>query len=268
MESGAIFYKGSVKKNRSKVNKKARGLGSPRSELYTARYLLKDDLPNELDVAGFARSNGRSAVEVANGVGHLAETAGGSANSRFRYGVRGASAANRPHAGRQVDTVQEVEEVRSELDPDPFRNRDVLDEGEIHIAETRDVEFVSRKVVCGARASRTSRRAERGGVPPLRPKSWVEFVADACVRLADQVQSQARFIGRLSTVPVHHRADLPVVKDALCQDRRSPRRLGHIIGTTDGEKVSSVKITVSIIRLKVESIVQNLTTVLADFIQR
>src|SRR5258707_4775383 len=75
MESDATFYRGSVKKNRSKVNKKARGLGSPRSELYTARYSLKDDLPNELDVAGFARSNGRSAVEVANGVGHLAETA-------------------------------------------------------------------------------------------------------------------------------------------------------------------------------------------------
>ena len=69
-------------------------------------------------------------------------------------------------------------------------------------------------------------------------------------------------------MPVHHTADLPVVKDALCEARRSPRRLGHIIRATDGEKVSSVEITVSIIRLKVESIVQNLTAVLADFIER
>ncbi len=68
-------------------------------------------------------------------------------------------------------------------------------------------------------------------------------------------------------MPIHYAADLPVVKGALCQVRRSPRRLGNIIGTTDGEKVSSVEITVSIIRLKVESIVQNLTAVLADFIQ-
>jgi hypothetical protein len=203
MESGAIFYRLSVKKNRSKVNKKARGLGSPRSEFYTARYSLKDDFPNELYVAGFARSNGRSAVEVANGVGHLAETAGGSANSRFCYGVRGASAANRPHAGRQVDTVQEVEEVRSELDPDPFRNRDVLDEGEIHIAETRAVEFVSRKVVCSARASGTSRRAERGRVPPLYPEAWIKLMTDPRVPVTNQVQTQPALVRGLPGVPVH-----------------------------------------------------------------
>src|SRR5258707_9417293 len=75
MESDAIFYRGSVKKNRSKVNKKARGLGSPRSELYTARYSLEDDLPNELDVAGFARPDRRSAVEVSDRVRHQTESA-------------------------------------------------------------------------------------------------------------------------------------------------------------------------------------------------
>ncbi len=69
-ESGAIFYTGSVQKNRSKVNKKARGLGSPRSELYMARYSLKDDLRNELQVKGLARAEARSAVEVADGVKH------------------------------------------------------------------------------------------------------------------------------------------------------------------------------------------------------
>ena len=69
-------------------------------------------------------------------------------------------------------------------------------------------------------------------------------------------------------MPVHYRADLPVVERALRPARGGPGRLGHIIGTTDGEKVSSVEITVSIIGLKVESIVQNLTAVLADFIQR
>src|SRR6266403_5184990 len=61
MESGATFYKGSVKKNRSKVNKKARGRGSPRSELYTARYSLEDDLRHELQVECFTGAKPRSA---------------------------------------------------------------------------------------------------------------------------------------------------------------------------------------------------------------
>ena len=68
-------------------------------------------------------------------------------------------------------------------------------------------------------------------------------------------------------MPIHYAADLPVVKDALCQARGSPRRLGNIIRTTDSEKVSCVEITVSIVRLKVKSIVQYLTAVLADFIK-
>src|SRR5258707_9891080 len=74
MKSGAIFYRGSVKKNRSKVNKKARGLGSPRSELYTARYSLEDDLRHELQVECFTGAKPRSAVEVADRVAYQTET--------------------------------------------------------------------------------------------------------------------------------------------------------------------------------------------------
>ena len=36
---------------------------------------LEDDLPHELDVAGFARPDGRSPVEVADGVTHRTEPA-------------------------------------------------------------------------------------------------------------------------------------------------------------------------------------------------
>ena len=68
-------------------------------------------------------------------------------------------------------------------------------------------------------------------------------------------------------MPIHYATDLPIVERALGPARGGPGRLGHIIGTTDGEKVSSVEITVSITRLKVERIVQYLTAVLADFIQ-
>ena len=82
MESGAIFYTGSVKKNRSKVNKKARGLGSPRSELYTVRYSLEDDLRRELQIEGFPRADPRSPVEVANGIANGAVTVDGTGARR------------------------------------------------------------------------------------------------------------------------------------------------------------------------------------------
>ncbi len=38
---------------------------------------LEDDLHGELDVAGFARADGRSAVEIADGVGHHTKSGGG-----------------------------------------------------------------------------------------------------------------------------------------------------------------------------------------------
>ncbi len=224
----------------------------------------EDDLRDELNVAGFARADGRGTVEVANCVGHLTKATGGGADSRS--GGRCANAAHGADSRRQVDPIQEVEEVCSKLDFDPLGDWDVLDKRQVHIPKTRPGKFVSREV-CRAWARRPARRAERSGVPPLRPKAGVELVTDSRIRVADQNQSRKRLVGGLPPVPIHYAADLPVVKDALCQVRRSPRRLGNIIGTTDGEKVSSVEITVSIIRLKVESIVQNLTAVLADFIQ-
>jgi hypothetical protein len=57
------------------------------------RRSLEDDLRHELYVAGFARTNGRSAVEIANGVTHLAETASRGAHSGHRIGC--ATAAHR-----------------------------------------------------------------------------------------------------------------------------------------------------------------------------
>ncbi len=89
---------------------------------------LEDDLGHELDVAGFTGADGWSAVEVTDGVRYLAEAAGGSANPRFCYGVRGASAAHGPNPGGKVDAIQEVEEICSKLDSDPLGDWDVLDE--------------------------------------------------------------------------------------------------------------------------------------------
>ena len=237
---------------------------------------LKDDLGDDLDVAGFARADRGSAVEVANGVGDLAEAAGSRADPCCRgcwgyWGSRRANAADGANSGCKVDAIQEVEEVCSKLDFDPLGDWDVLDKRQVHIPKTRPGKFVSREVCrawAGCRQRRVRiREAERSGVPPLRAKAGVEFVTDTGIGVTDQRQSRECLVGRLSAVPVHYRADLPVVERALGPARGGPGRLGHIIGTTDGEKVSSVEITVSVIRLKVESIIQNLTAVLADFIK-
>src|SRR5215469_12839765 len=182
---------------------------------YAAVRTLEDDFTHELNVASFAWADCRGAVEVADGVTYLTKPAAGSANPRFCCGVGRASAANRPYARGQVDTVEEVEEVRPELDLDSLGNGDVLDEREIYIAETGAVEFVSRKVVCSARASRTSRRAERGRVPPLYAEAWIKLMADPRVRLTNQVEAQSAFVRGLPGVEVHHAADLPVIESAL-----------------------------------------------------
>src|SRR5207248_4968232 len=155
---------------------------------------LKDDLGDDLDVAGFARADRARAVEVANGAGDLAEAAGSRADPCCRacwgyWGSRRANAADGANSGCKVDAIQEVEEVCSKLDFDPLGDWDVLDKRQVHIPKTRPGKFVSREVCrawAGCRQRRVRiREAERSGVPPLLAKARIERMADRCVRIAD-----------------------------------------------------------------------------------
>src|SRR5216684_237429 len=180
-ESGAIFYRGSVEKNRSKVNKKARGLGSPRSELRTARYSLEDNFCNELHVEGFPGTNARSAKEVTSGIGHEAESLTGVAR-----GTRGCCPAVAAHGCgslRQIDPVREVVHLGAELDFEPLRDGDVLENREIHSCIAGTVELIAGEVADRARR----RYGECRGVPPL--DSCGELVGNSGVRIANQVQA-------------------------------------------------------------------------------
>ena len=99
---------------------------------------LEDDLGHELNVAGFAGADSRSTVEGANQVGHHSES-GRTEIRRASVGREvlgadvpvgriGSESGYRPHSGSQVDAVEEVEEIRAELDLDALGNRNVLDE--------------------------------------------------------------------------------------------------------------------------------------------
>ena len=79
---------------------------------------LKDDLGHELDVAGFAGADGRGTVEVADGVRHLAKAT--VCGAYTGYSGWSANAAHGANSRRQVDAVEQVKEVRPELDFDPF----------------------------------------------------------------------------------------------------------------------------------------------------
>ena len=87
---------------------------------------LEDDLCNELDVACLAGADRRSAIEVANGVGHCAEAACRRAYPRDF--VRRANAIHGAYSGGEIDTVEEVEKIRPELDLNALGYRDVLNE--------------------------------------------------------------------------------------------------------------------------------------------
>ena len=200
MESDAIFYRGSVKKNRSKVNKKARGLGSPRSELYTARYSLEDDLPNELHAEGLAGSNAGSAEEVTRGIVYQTETgAGGACPLSQHRGTRVCCSASRADGSAplgEVNSVSEVIHLRPQLDFQPFGDGDVLEDGKIHVRKAWSVELVAGEIATeSSRSVRTERppdgHRERRRIPPLVPSvSRRKFVIDAFVRITDQVQAQ------------------------------------------------------------------------------
>ena len=117
-------------------------------------FRLEDDFGNELDVALFAGADGRGAVEVADGVGHLSKAAASCADSRYR--VTGANATNGAYSGCQIDAVEEVKEVRAKLNLNPFRYWDVLDERQIYVAESRPSKLVAGQIRC-ARACRSAR---------------------------------------------------------------------------------------------------------------
>src|SRR5579859_4611756 len=106
--------------------KKARGLVIPALGIVTDGCALEDDLRDELNIARFARTYGGSAVEVADGVGDGSEAAGVGAHAGD--GVRGAVAADRADARSEVDAVEQVEDVRPQLNLHTFGNRDVFDE--------------------------------------------------------------------------------------------------------------------------------------------
>ena len=143
---------------------------------------LEDDLGHELDVASFAGADGWSAVEVADCVGHLAKaTVCGAYTGHSGWSANAADGAN---SGGQVDAVEQVKEVRPELDFDPLGDWNILDKRQVHISKARPGKFVSREV-CRAWARRPARRAERSGVPPLRPKGRVEFVTDTGIWITD-----------------------------------------------------------------------------------
>ena len=126
--------------------RKARGppeyVGRPSWKKGLFRRPLEDDLRNDLHVEWLAGSDAGSAVEVPYGVSNRAIRV---------YGAR---------ARGKVDAVKEVKHFGSKLDSDPFRNRNVLKNREVHALVTR-ADILVASDVSGKRESRYWVRGRR-----------------------------------------------------------------------------------------------------------
>src|SRR6267143_1927323 len=189
---------------------------------------LKDDFDSKLHVEWFAGTNPRCALEVAGSVSHLAESAGCGALKRVsRSRAWLARTGTRGHGSKpvgKVDSVGEVEHLRAKLDFDPLSNGDVLEHRKVYIDEPRTIELIPGNVAartspytcragCNRRREHT-RRGKRSRVNPLLPwDRFVEIMRDALEGVADQIQTRADFVIRLSSVEFPHTAQLPAVHD-------------------------------------------------------
>src|SRR5260370_6578649 len=91
---------------------------------------LKDDLDSELQVEGLAGTDAGSAVEVADGIVHQAESTVvlvGKRGTSPGDGICGAwTCGHRSGSGSHVDPVEDVKHLRPELDFQALANRNVL----------------------------------------------------------------------------------------------------------------------------------------------
>src|SRR2546425_330469 len=100
-----------------------------------SRARLEEDLQPELHVEGFAGADTGGSVEVADGVGDDA-----------------AAGARRADARSQIDAIEGIEGLDTELGFDPFCDRDVLEHRQIHVGEARSVNLVAAQVAQESRA--------------------------------------------------------------------------------------------------------------------
>jgi hypothetical protein len=140
---------------------------------------LKVDLNRKLHIEGFTRTDSRRAVEVADSIAYETESTEvrainrcTDATSRIR---RAATSRNRSGSGRQVDAIEEIKQIRPELNFKALADWNVLDDGQVQVSIAGGVELVAGYVAEGCSrynraggAGPDSSRAESCRIKPLR----------------------------------------------------------------------------------------------------
>ncbi len=89
---------------------------------------LEDNLCCELQVERLARTQSRGAIEVADGV------------ANGPVGTYGSG------SGREINAIEDIKHLCTELQLHPLRYADVLDHGHIHIAKPRAIERIPAQI--------------------------------------------------------------------------------------------------------------------------
>jgi len=101
--------------------------------------LSEDQLQSKLNIEGFTRADAGSTKGVADGVDGLTESI---------LCVRSCETGGK--RWRKVYSIEQVENLRTELHGEPFINLEVLKYSKVYVAVTRGVPFVSRDVAVGS----------------------------------------------------------------------------------------------------------------------
>src|ERR1700722_5884342 len=211
------------------------------------------NLQTELHVEGFSGADARSAVEVADGVADNTAARSGCTNARS-----------------EIHAVEGVERFDAKLSFDPFRDRNVLEHGEVQISETGTVDLVPTQRAAEHVGSTTSIgssisdwQAERGRIDPGHA-AFIERVRNPSKRIRDLVVSRAELIDRLPAVECHQTIHSPSMR----QPFRTMLGTRNIPGQGGREVVASVEVAISVFRLQVGAIEWKAPAIGAVFIGR
>src|SRR6202140_4046935 len=205
-----------------------------------AGQLLKGDLQSQLHVESFSGTDARSAVVVANGV---------RSNSK--------SAAETTAGRREIGAVKQVVEFHAELRVDAFGYFRILDDGKVHVGESRAVEIIAGQV-----AVRSGCGLRKGcGIYPLNSR-FVECMGNTGVGITDQIGALNAFIctsivsgscdvKRLAGVKRQKAGELPTTKQGL-----EVRRTWQVVIEKRGEVVARIEVAVAVVTLNVEAVLR------------
>ena len=214
---------------------------------------LEHNFQRQLHVEGLAGTDARRPVKISGGVAALPESTSNEAGRR-----------------RQVDAVEQIEKLDAELGAESFRDRYVLEDGEINVAESRRVDGIashgSERTLC--------RIGVRVRIDPLDGIVIDERMRNALERIADLDATGAVFaspvcIGRGVDGEWKPGAEgeVGIQLPSVGNPSGAMGRAGDVVKEEGAEVVPDIIIGVAVVALEVGGVLRERAHILSDFVE-